>query len=498
MQIENNYVSPIFVILYFISHFFLLMKMNNDLLKNAYSLDDFEKNALNVIKMISTNLKDDRSKKTIEYQSPEDELNYWQKDFSSTNQANLIDILENVRKTSMNFHSNGYLGHQVAILPPITILTSAFITYLNNPIAVYEVGMAGISMEKIVIDHLIEKFGYEKGSTGVIISGGSMGNLTALITARTSSGIPETEYHRLAIMVSEEAHYSVSRSASIIGIRSGNIIKIPVNEDCSMRTDLLEQIYQNEISKSKIIFCIVGCACTTSVGAYDDLEAIGNFAEKHQIWFHVDGAHGGPAIFSKKYRHLLKGVDSSDSISLDFHKMMLAPPLSTALLYNKKNKKINEFSPRADYLWQDQLSQEWYNSAKHTLECTKPLTVLHTYAIMKIYGDDIYEQNVDTLFDLGHRFADLIKSRKTIELALEPLTNIVCFRYIPEAGNCNIDEINKMISEQLLKDGTFYVVSTKIHSKFYLRVTFMNPLVNETYLKQLLDNIEEIGKKLLT
>lgn len=71
---------------------------------------------------------------------------------------------------------------------------------------------------------------------------------------------------------------------------------------------------------------------------------------------------------------------------------------------------------------------------------------------MKIYGDDIYEQNVDTKYDLGHRFADLIKSRKTIELALEPLTNIVCFCYIHEAGNCNIDEINKMISEQLLND----------------------------------------------
>lgn len=100
-----------------------------------------------------------------------------------------------------------------------------------------------------------------------------MGNLTTLVTARTSSGIPETEYHRLAIMVSEEAHYSVSRPASIIGIRSDNIIKIPVNEGCSMRTDLLEQIYQNEISKSKIIFCIVGCACTTSVGAYDRVDS---------------------------------------------------------------------------------------------------------------------------------------------------------------------------------------------------------------------------------
>ena len=352
--------------------------------------------------------------------------------------------------------------------------------------------MSGNEMEIVVIDHLNEVFGYENGSTGVIVSGGSMGNLTALVAARTSSGIPDSEYHRLAIMVSEEAHYSVSRAASIMGIRSANIIKVPSNQDCSIKTELLEPLYQEAVSQSKIVFCVVGCACTTSVGAYDDLFTIGEFAEKHQVWFHIDGAHGGPAIFSKKYKHLLKGVERSDSISVDFHKMMMTPPLSTALLYNKRNKKLNEYSPKADYLWQDQLSNEWYNSAKHTLECTKPLTIIHTYAIMRIYGDEIYEQNVDILYDLGRRFAEMIKSHKSFELALEPLTNIVCFRYVPTKGD--IEKINKIISERLLKDGTFYVVSTKVHSVFYLRVSIMNPLTDDQYLNQLLEKIDEYGK----
>ena len=393
----------------------------------------------------------------------------------------------------MNFHSKGYVGHQVAITLPITVLTSAFISYLNNSTTIFEVGMAGNAMEKVVIDHLNEKFGYVKGSTGVIVSGGSMGNLTALVKARSSSGIPDTEYHRLAIMASEEAHYSVSRAAGIMGIRSDNIIKVPSNQDCTLKSELLEPIYQEAVSKSKIIFCVIGCACTTSAGVYDDLDAIGEFAEKHQIWFHIDGAHGGPAIFSDKYKYLLKGVERSDSISIDFHKMMMTPPLSTALLYNKKNQKLNEYSPKADYLWQDQLSLEWFNSAKHTLECTKPLTIIHTYTIMRVYGDEIYAQNVDTLYDLGHHFAEMIKAHKSFELALEPHTNIVCFRYVPANGN--FEHINKIISEKLLRDGSFYVVNTKIHNIFYLRVSIMNPLTDNSYLESLLDKIANYGQE---
>ena len=265
---------------------------------------------------------------------------------------------------SVNFHSKGYVGHQVAVTLPVTALTSAMMAYMNNCTTVYELGMAGNAMEKVVISHLAEKFGYNKGATGFVASGGSMGNLTALVTARTSSGIEEKDYHRLAVMVSGEAHYSVERAAKIMGIRSENIIKVPAGEDFSIRSELLECTYQKAVSEGKIVFCVVGCACTTSVGAFDDLEKVADFAEQHQLWFHVDGAHGGAVIFSEKYKHLVKGIERSDSLIVDFHKMMMTPPLSTAIIYNAGNRKVNEFSPKAAYLWQDQLSEEWWNTLR--------------------------------------------------------------------------------------------------------------------------------------
>lgn len=472
------------------------MKEAENLIIKAYSAEELKKDAPKLLHMISGELESsliEKEPKTIAWSSPEDQLRFWQNDFSSSTPEDLPALMEKVMERSVNFHSKGYVGHQVAVTLPVTVLTSAMLAYMNNCTTVYELGMAGNAMEKVVISHLAEKFGYHKDATGFVASGGSMGNLTALVTARTSSGIDEKDYHRLAIMVSEEAHYSVERAAKIMGIRSENIIKVPVGDAFGIRPELLESTYQKAVADGKIVFCVVGCACTTSIGAFDDLEAVADFAEQHQLWFHVDGAHGGAVIFSEKYKHLIKGIERSDSLIVDFHKMMMTPPLSTAIIYNAGNRKVNEFSPKAAYLWQDQLSEEWWNSAKHTLECTKPITILHTYAIMRLYGDEIYQQNVDLLFDMGKQFAEMIKQEENMELALEPKSNIICFRYIPK--DADADEVNKKISERLLEEGSYYVVSTTVRGTFYLRITIMNPFTDKECLEKLIAKIKKIAEE---
>ena len=298
------------------------MKTTDNLLSRAYAPETFQEEAPKLMEMISEELKNSLTREvpqTIDRISPEEQLAFWQEEFSSADPADLSGLMKKVMSHSVNFHSKGYVGHQVAVTLPLTALTSAMMAYMNNCTTVYELGMAGNAMEKVVITHLAEKFGYNKGAAGFVASGGSMGNLTALVTARTSSGIEEKDYHRLAIMVSEEAHYSVERAAKIMGIRSENIIKIPVGEEFGIRTELLESSYQQAVSEGKIVFCVVGCACTTSVGAFDDLEAVVDFAERHQLWFHVDGAHGGAVIFSEKYKHLIKGIEKSDSLSYFCH-----------------------------------------------------------------------------------------------------------------------------------------------------------------------------------
>src|ERR1700755_1006214 len=119
-------------------------------------------------------------------------------------------------------------------------------------------------------------------------------------------------------MVSAEAHFSIDRAARIMGLGKSGIIKVPVNDKFQMRTEALETCYQNAVAAGLKVFCVIGCSCATSTGAYDDLETIADFAKQHQIWFHVDGAHGAPAIFSDKHKHLLNGIGHADSIVVDF------------------------------------------------------------------------------------------------------------------------------------------------------------------------------------
>ena len=470
--------------------------MQTNLIEKAFSAEHFREEAFHLAELLANKMERSAQaapEKTINWISPDEQLTFWQNDFASGPSENLDEFWANLFHHSINFHSRGYMGHQVAVTPAITVLTGAVMAYLNNSTTVYEIGMAANAMEKVVLQYLAQKFGYHKSSTGIVTSGGSLGNLTALITARTSSGVLEKDYERLSIMVSADAHYSVERAAEIMGIPKDNILKVPVDAQHRIRTDLLENVYQNAAAQNKLVYCIVGCAGTTAVGAYDDLDKLADFAQKHHLWFHVDGAHGAAVVFSEKYHHYLHGIERSDSLVMDFHKMLLAPSISTAVLYNAQNRQINEFSPSAAYLWQNQLTEEWYNSAKHTLECTKPITILHTYAILKRYGDALYQQHVDYLYDLGQAFAQMVTEQKNMELAVPPSSNIVCFRYCSDPKNA--DNLNASILQKLLEDGEFYIVSTTIDGKFYLRVSLMNPMTRTEDLERLLAKIEKFAKE---
>lgn len=478
--------------------------MKTDLIEKAYSSEYFREEAYKLIDRMAAcmdQITTSEHNPTISWTSPEEQLKFWENDMKQQPTDELDTFWKNVFAHSINNHSRGYMGHQLAVTPALTVLTGAAISFLNNSTTVYEIGMTANAMEKTVLNYLAEKFGYAKESTGVVTSGGSLGNLTALITARTSSGVPEKDYSRLAIIVSEEAHYSVARAAEIMGIPSKNIFKVESDSSHRIVTNMLESIYQYAIGRNKIVFCVIGCAGTTAAGAYDDLNKMADFAEKHNIWFHVDGAHGAAVVFSDKYRYLINGIERSDSLVMDFHKMLMAPAISTAVIYNSRKRKINEFSPSAAYLWQNQQSEEWYNSAKHTLECTKPITILHTYAILKRYGDELYNQHVTYLYDLGRKFANMASARENFELEEEPESNIVCFRYVPfhlELSENEISKLNADIYQKLIEDGEFYIVNTNLKGKFYLRVSLMNPLTQIEDIKNLLDKIEKIADTVIS
>ncbi|MFS4456730.1 pyridoxal phosphate-dependent decarboxylase family protein [Maribacter sp. 2304DJ31-5] len=476
--------------------------MKSKLLASVYSPDDFKKKGQQIIIELADHLKNTttgENAKTINWNEPENELDFWRNFLKKGNEK---DLFSETLKRSIHVHHPKYIGHQIAATAPITVLTSLISAMFNNGMAVYEMGMSSTAMERIVTDHLCQKIGWDSNARGLLTSGGTLANLTALLAARKAKVSHdvwnEGNIKPLGIMVSEEAHYCVDRAAKIMGLGEKGIIKIPANDGYALDTSQLETSYREAKAKGIEVFAIVGSAPSTATGIYDDLKAIGNFVKQHDLWFHVDGAHGGAAIYSRKYKHLLNGMEEADSVVIDGHKMMLMPALTTALLFKNGMDSHATFSQKADYLLNDTDHEDWYNGGKRTFECTKTMMSLHWYALLKCYGEALFDEFVTRQYDLARELAQLLLNDANFEIAITPQSNILCFRYVDSSlVNDELNSLNAQIRAQLLADGEFYLVQTKLRGNHYLRTSLMNPFTTTDQFKKLLVKIKKTAHSVL-
>lgn len=473
--------------------------MHNNL-KKIYNHADFNNWGHQLIDLLTNYIKDttDGKGKVLEWKEPDEQLSYWKK-FTSDN-SDPIKLFKQLIDNSIHIHHPKYMGHQLCPPAPISALIGLLGELINNGMAIYEMGPAATAIEKIIIEKLCEKIGYEDGD-GYITSGGTIGNLTALLAARQNTVTDDIWENglnqKLGVMVSSEAHYSVDRALRIMGFGSSGIIKIPVNEKYAIRTELLEDYYDKANKDGIKIIAVVGCAPSTSTGIYDDLEKLAEFCQKKELWFHVDGAHGGGAIFSQKYKHLLDGVNKADSVVIDGHKMLMTPALLTFVLFKNSKESYSTFSQKAQYLWEKNQDEEWYNMARRTIECTKLMMCIKFYAILAIYGEQAFDDSVTYLYNLGKEFASKIKQRNIFELLLEPDSNIVCFRAVPSGfTKAQLDTLNLEIRNRILKKGEFYIVQTTVNDMICLRTTLINPFTTPVELDELLDEIEILIEQL--
>ncbi|MES2796950.1 MAG: aminotransferase class I/II-fold pyridoxal phosphate-dependent enzyme [Bacteroidota bacterium] len=472
--------------------------MSNQL-QTAFSPESFRSAAHSLVDALADYLESAQNQsidQVIPFQNPDETIDFWQKDYEN-NDRDISKFFENTIQQSIHLHHPRYMGHQVTPPLPITAVASLLSGLLNNGMAVYEMGLVSNPLERILSEILAKKIGYGQEASGLLTSGGSLANLTALLTARASKSNvwEEGSSEKLAVMVSEESHYCVDRAARIMGLGSEGIIKIRTNEQFQIRTELLEGSLQEAENKGLNVFCIVGSACSTSTGSYDNLIEIGHFAKKHNLWFHVDGAHGAAVVFSEKYKHLVHGISEADSVVIDWHKMLMTPALATSIIYKNGEESYKTFQQKAQYLWANQNSHDWFNSGKRTFECTKLMISVKIYSIIKAYGIGIFEENVDFLYDLGRKFAEMVLVNPNFELAINPQSNIVCFRFVKESIT-NLDELNSLIRSQLVQEGKFYIVQTMINGSLFLRVTLLNPMTQISDLEALLEEINRIGNQI--
>ena len=468
-------------------------------LKSSFDSATFREHGHRVVELLADHLEqaNHREGPVLPPWTPGESLVRWPGDFSAAPAPDPTELLARAIESSNHLHHPRDIGHQCTSPLPWSALLDFAGAFLNNGSAVYEMGPHATAMERAVAQWFAGRIGFDpKTADGFFTHGGSAGNLTALLAAR-QSGTPYDvweegirEARALCVLASDQTHYSVRRSAQVIGLGGRAVIPIPTDAAFRMRVDELEKALRQAKSEHRAILAVVGSAGSTATGAIDPLDPIADLCAEYGVWFHVDGAHSGAMVISDKLRPRLKGIERADSVIIDTHKMMLMPALATLVLFKEGRRSFETFSQQANYLFAGQDPTEtWYDLAQRTLECTKRSLGLQVYGSLKAYGTDYFASYIEQMFELGQAFAQRITSRPHWELATAPEGNIVCFRYaLPSLPDVNA--FQAQVREAIVKEGSYYIVKTVLHGKTYLRVTIINPRTELSDLEALLERVE--------
>jgi L-2,4-diaminobutyrate decarboxylase len=349
-----------------------------------------------------------------------------------------------------------------------------------------------VVLERRIIEWMKRKAGYGVEAGGVLTSGGTLGALTALLAMRQAKigsdswqdGLPSDEKH--AVLVSAEAHYCNTRACAVLGLGERAVFPVATDETFAIDVQALESAYRQALASGRKPVAVIANAGSTATGTHDVLEAVASFCETHNLWLHVDAAHGGGALLSKKYAPQLRGIERADSLICDAHKMMLMPSLCTAVLVRNATHLDNAFSQRASYLLSED-SAPWYEPAARSFETTKPSLVLPFYVSLRALGEQFFAEHVDYAYDLARAFADELRSREEFELLTRPQSNIVCFRRRAPAEDS--DTLQLKLREIVNRRGRFFIMRTKLRGTIWLRVVLMNPATRLSDLRELLDEL---------
>lgn len=424
-----------------------------------------------------------------------------------SNKTKPEDLYELMLRHSLHLHAPTYMGHQVNPPAPLTALGDLLNGIINGSTAIYEMGSTGAVMERLVMETFANMLGLSSLTGGFMTNGGTLANLTALLAARATQW-PEGDawqagngHLRPCVLVNEQAHYCIDRAVRIMGWGEEGIINVPSDEAYKMKTEQLDELIAGAREKGLTPLAIIGSAGTTSTGSFDDLASIADVAERHNLWFHVDGAHGGALYLDPDRRELVRGMDRADSLIVDFHKTMMTPGLTTGVFFKDGSDAYRTFHQKAEYLLSfDSGEEDWANMGRRTFECTKNMMSLRVFSLLSVYGPEVFRDYLTSVNSIAARCAAAVRQTPELELAVPPETNIVCFRYHPKTKGLTVEEVNglnQMIRAQIIQETDFYIVQTKLRGLVWLRCTFTNPMTSEEHIDKMLQEVKARGQALV-
>lgn len=355
---------------------------------------------------------------------------------------------------------------------------------------------AAIHVERQALSWIAELLGYPADAEGVLTSGGSMANFTALAAARRATcpdvrdeGLPQ--HPRPVVYVSDQVHHCVDKSADLLGFGRRFVRRIATDERFRMRVDALEAAIAADRAAGLRPTIVVGSAGTVNTGAIDPLVELADLAAREGMWFHADGAYGALAAIA--IPDAFVGLTRADSIAADPHKWLYVPYEAGATLVRRKGGLTDAFARPAEYLDQDPESPLLgpVLFSERGPELSRRFRALKVWLGILRHGRQGYARAIAADLARAKRLAELVQERpETLELAVEPTLSIVCFRYAPKASALDeqrLDRLNRRIANRWVADGSFFLAPTVLRGRTYLRAAIVNFRTAESDLVALRD-----------
>jgi len=358
---------------------------------------------------------------------------------------------------------------------------------------------APVYVERQVLEWSKELFGFPDTASGILTSGGSMANITALVVARNQflqSGIKQkglrTVPAQLVVYGSSETHNCILKGVEVIGIGSDNFRKVPVDGDYRIRLDLLEQMIRTDREAGLLPFCLIGNAGTVNTGAIDDLAGLAAIAGREKLWFHIDGAFGAIPKLLPEFDDRLKGLEVADSLSFDFHKWLYMNYEVGCVLIRDGVAHRDAFTSPVSYLLSHErgLSAGPDPFANYGMELSRGFKALKVWMLLKEHGIQKYARLVRQNLDQAQYLGQLIADSPDLELVAGISLNIVCYRYNPggpgEKGangkgldkrgldEKSLNDLNREILMRLHEQGIAVPSYTMLGGRYAIRVAITN------------------------
>ena len=396
----------------------------------------------------------------------------------------LVDTVMEAAAKSYNTAGPGYLAYipggglySAALADLIACVTNRF-TNLSAP------APALVALEANVVRWLCDEFDFPVTSQGILTSGGSMANFTAIVTARTDK-LPE-DFLSGTMYVSEHVHHSISKSAKIAGFPERSLRRVPCHDDLTMDVDELRRMIESDRGEGRRPFLIVGSAGTVNTGAVDPLEDLAELAAQQGMWFHVDGAYGGFFRLTEEGRRLLRGIERADSVTLDPHKGLFLPYGTGSLIVRDRETLKTAHHVDALYLPPSSEDSALPDFADYSTELSRDFRGLRVWLPLHLHGVRAFRRALSEKLELTRFVFDELKDVPGLDIPWEPQLSIVAFR--PSSGGN--EEARRMLA-RINASKRVFLSSTEIDNKVYLRVCILSHRTDLARITEAVEIIKE-------